>query len=235
MDRNNSTVKGTPNKTTDSKIIDKKAIRNNRTDMEGQTRAMRTGTKKHTARKIDNMIHEASNGLEVEDPHSNPMDMVIRRKVTLGGTTRTRDRKIGSMILGTSNDQAEVAIHLRTEQDRRDHHHQPTRITESSLPRLAVSHLNLEGTTHGMATRSNGQATKLKLQNEMSKIQETATGSGGACQMAESGQRVDHLHRSQTEDLVRQCHHQTNRRRVQWRNGKPKRRQDYMRMPTNQR
>jgi hypothetical protein len=233
-DTNNSTAKGTLNKITDSKTTDKKAIHNSLTDTEGQTKAMRMDTKKPTARKIDNMIHEASNGREVEDLHNSPMDTDIPTKVTLGRTTRIRARKIDSTILDTSNDQAEAAIHLRTDQDHRDHRSRPTRTTEGNLPSLAVSLLNPEDMTHRMVTHSNGQATKLKLQNELSKIQEMAMGSGGACKMVEIGQRVDHLRRSQMEDLVRQCHRQSNQRRVQWRNGRLKKRQDCTRMPTNQ-
>jgi hypothetical protein len=228
-------AKGTHNKIMDSKITDKEVIHNNRMDTEDRTRVTRTGIKKPTARKIDNMIHEASNGREVEDLHNNPMDTDIPTKVTLGKTTRIRARKIGSTILDTSNDQAEVAIHLRTDQDRRDHHRHPTRITEGILLSLEVNHLSPEGMMHGMATHSNGLATKLKLQSGFSKIQETATVSGKACRMAETGQIEGHLRHNQMVDLVRQCHRQRNRRKVQWRSGRPKKRQDCTRMRTSQR
>jgi hypothetical protein len=190
------------------------------------------GTKKLTARKIDNMIHEASNGREAEDLHSNPMDTAIRKKATLDRLTRITARKIGSMILDTSNDQAEVAIHLPTDQDRRDLHHHPTRSTEGILPSLAVNLLSL---VHITVIRSNGQATKLKLQSGFSKIQETATESGKACRMAETGQIEGHFRHNQMVGLVRRCRRQRNRRKVQWKSGRPKRRQDCTRMPTSQR
>jgi hypothetical protein len=228
-------AKGTRNKITDSKITHKEVIHNNRMDTEGRTRVTRTGTKMLTAHKIDNMIHEASNGQEAEDLHSNLMDMVVRKKVTLDKPSRITARKTGSMIPDTSNDRAEVATHLRTDQDRRDHHHHPTRTIEGILLSLAVNLLSLEGMIHGTATHSNVQATKLKVQSGFSKIQETATESGRAYKMAETGQTKDQLLRNLTVGLVRQCHHQRNRRKVQWRSGRPKKRQDCTRMRTSQR
>jgi hypothetical protein len=71
----NSTTKAMPNKIMDSKTTGKEAVNSRRMDMDGQTRLTRMGTKKHTARRIDNTTNEPNSDQAEEDMPSNQMDM----------------------------------------------------------------------------------------------------------------------------------------------------------------
>jgi hypothetical protein len=70
-----STPKATLNKIMNSKTTGKEVVNSSQMDMDDQMRLMRMDTKKHTARRIDNMTNEANSDQAGEDTRSSPMDM----------------------------------------------------------------------------------------------------------------------------------------------------------------
>jgi hypothetical protein len=235
-------IKGIHNSTTGSKATGKKAIRNSRTDMHGRMRLTRTDTTRHTVLRIDTTTREVNNDQSEEDMCSNPMDMDTQVMPMLVETTEILVCRIGSTILGISNDQIEAGTYPRTALDRKDHHRCQTNLTatEQGLKdnhhrqtrTTEVNRLSLEDMTRGTAPLSNGQATKVNLQSGFIRIRGMVSGSRGT---SEIGQRNSHHRRIRMVDLVRDSRRRRNQRRVQWRSGKRKRRRECTRLPTDQR
>jgi len=236
-----STDKAILNKITGSRSTGREASSHRRTDTDGQMTDTRPDTRKLTARRTGSMIREVNNVQVEEDMRSKLMDVDMHLTAMPVGTTTITVRRIDNTILGTNNDQTEVDNHPRTVLTREGRHQLQIKITEMEqdlkdnrhrrIKTTEVSHLSLKDTTRGMATLSNGQATRAKLQIGTNRTREMATGSK---EISEIGQRNDHLRRNRMAALVRDSHRQKNPRRVQWRSGKRKRRRDYTKLPTNQ-